>query len=105
MGQHLSVQAPQGIAPGVHPGSVGLNIAVLARPGGCRRVAGGTAEDDTTRETSPMPVEPTTPGRTSRHLPSWLPSRWFVAAVTAIGGTQLMATMDGMIAVVALPKI
>jgi len=52
-----------------------------------------------------MPVEPTTPGRTSRSLPSWLPSRWFVAAVTAIGGTQLMATMDGMIAVVALPKI
>ena len=52
-----------------------------------------------------MPVEPTTPGRTSRYLPSWLPSRWFIAAVTAIGGTQLMATMDGMIAVVALPKI
>lgn len=60
---------------------------------------------DTTRETSPMPVEPTTPGRTSRYLPSRLPSPWFLAAVTAIGGTQLMATMDGMIAVIALPKI
>jgi EmrB/QacA subfamily drug resistance transporter len=52
-----------------------------------------------------MPVKPTTPGRTSRHVPSWLPSRWFIAAVIAIGGMQLMATMDGMIAVVALPKI
>jgi EmrB/QacA subfamily drug resistance transporter len=52
-----------------------------------------------------MPVTPTTPGRTSRHSPSWLPSRWFIAAVIAIGGMQLMATMDGMIAVVALPKI
>jgi EmrB/QacA subfamily drug resistance transporter len=52
-----------------------------------------------------MPVESTTPGRTSRYFPSWLPSRWFIAAVTAIGGMQLMATMDGMVAVVALPKI
>ena len=52
-----------------------------------------------------MPVKPTTPGRTSRFLPSRLPSRRFIAAVTAIGGMQLMATMDGMIAVVALPKI
>ena len=52
-----------------------------------------------------MPVKPTTPGRTSRYFPSWLPSRWFIAAVIAIGGMQLMATMDGMIAVVALPKI
>jgi EmrB/QacA subfamily drug resistance transporter len=52
-----------------------------------------------------MPVKPTTPGRTRRYLPNRLPSRWFVAAVIAIGGMQLMATMDGMIAVVALPKI
>lgn len=45
-----------------------------------------------------MPVEPTTPDHavtTSR----------FTAAVIAIGGMQLMATMDGMIAVVALPRI
>jgi EmrB/QacA subfamily drug resistance transporter len=34
-------------------------------------------------------------------LPSWR----FVAAVIAIGGMQLMATMDGTIAIVALPKI
>jgi EmrB/QacA subfamily drug resistance transporter len=45
-----------------------------------------------------MPVEPTTSDHTVR-------SRGFIAAVIAIGGMQLMATMDGMIAVVALPKI
>ena len=53
--------------------------------------------NDTTRETSPMPVKSITPGRTSRFFPTWLPSRWFIAAVIAIGGMQLMATMDGMI--------
>jgi EmrB/QacA subfamily drug resistance transporter len=52
-----------------------------------------------------MPVEPTTPSRTGRPFSTRLPPRWFIAAVTAIGGMQLMATMDGMIAVVALPKI
>ena len=52
-----------------------------------------------------MPVKPTTLGRTSRYFPTWLPSRWFVAAVIVIGGMQLMATMDGSIGVVALPKI
>jgi EmrB/QacA subfamily drug resistance transporter len=52
-----------------------------------------------------MPVKPTTPGATSDHLPSRLRSRWFISAVIAIGGMQLMATMDGMIAVVALPRI
>ena len=40
-----------------------------------------------------------------RYYPAWLPSRRFFAAVTAIGGMQLMATMDGTIAIVALPKI
>jgi EmrB/QacA subfamily drug resistance transporter len=38
-------------------------------------------------------------------MPSWLPSRRFIAAVVAIGGMQLMATMDGTIAIVALPRI
>ncbi len=52
--------------------------------------------DDTTRETSSMPVKPTSSTR---------PSRRFIAAVIAIGGMQLMATMDGMILVVALPKV
>jgi EmrB/QacA subfamily drug resistance transporter len=39
--------------------------------------------------------------QTRRHLPS----RQFVSVVTAIGGIQLMAAMDGPIAVFALPKI
>jgi EmrB/QacA subfamily drug resistance transporter len=43
--------------------------------------------------------------RTSSYYPAWLPSRRFIAAVIAIGGMQLMATMDGTIAIVALPKI
>jgi EmrB/QacA subfamily drug resistance transporter len=40
-----------------------------------------------------------------RYYPAWLPSRRFIAAVIAIGGMQLMATMDGTIAIVALPRI
>src|SRR6516162_9904871 len=42
---------------------------------------------------------------TSRSYPTWLLSRRFIAAVIAIGGMQLMATMDGTIAIVALPRI
>jgi EmrB/QacA subfamily drug resistance transporter len=42
--------------------------------------------------------------RTSRS-PEWLPSRRFIAAVIAIGGMQLLATMDSTVAIVALPKI
>ena len=52
-----------------------------------------------------MPVEPTTLHRTRRYFPTWLPPRRFIAAVIAIGGMQLMAAMDGTVAVVALPKI
>jgi EmrB/QacA subfamily drug resistance transporter len=53
-----------------------------------------------------MPVTPTTLGPTSKDLPTRRPSRRFIiAAVIALGGMQLMATMDGAIAVVALPKI
>ena len=37
--------------------------------------------------------------------PAWVPSRRFFAAVIAIGGMQLLATMDSTIAIVALPKI
>ena len=37
--------------------------------------------------------------------PAWLPSRRFLAAVIAIGGMQLLATMDSTVAIVALPKI
>ena len=35
----------------------------------------------------------------------WLPSRRFFAAIVAIGGMQLLATMDSTVAIVALPKI
>ena len=41
---------------------------------------------------------------TSRY-PAWLPSRRFIAAVIAIGGMQLLATMDSTVAIVALPRI
>ena len=57
------------------------------------------------RETSPMTVKPTTPDQASRNVSARLPRRRFVAAVSVIGGMQLMATMDGMIAIVALPKV
>ena len=52
-----------------------------------------------------MPVEPTTLHRTRRYFPTSLRSRGFVAVIIAIGGMQLMATMDGSIVVLALPKI
>lgn len=62
--------------------------------------------NDRTRGMSePSPFTPTTAGRTSRLFPSKLPSRWFVAAIVALAGSQLMAMMDGTIAVVALAKI
>jgi len=53
---------------------------------------------------TPMSVEPTTLHRTRRHFPT-RPPRWFIAAVIAIGGMQLMVVMDGTIALVAIPKI
>src|ERR1700756_2432353 len=43
--------------------------------------------------------------RTGWARPAWLPSRRFIAAVVAIGGMQLLATMDSTVAIVALPKI
>ncbi len=51
-----------------------------------------------------MPVPEAAQGSVSRLYPKWL-SRRFVAGVVAIAGMQLMATMDGTIAIVALPKI
>jgi EmrB/QacA subfamily drug resistance transporter len=56
---------------------------------------------------APMRPEPaeTVPARTGRYYPTWLPSRRFIAAVVAIGGMQLLATMDSTVAIVALPKI
>src|SRR5271163_1362895 len=43
--------------------------------------------------------------RTTSSRPAWMPSRPFIAAVVAIGGMQLLATMDSTVAIVALPKI
>jgi EmrB/QacA subfamily drug resistance transporter len=52
-----------------------------------------------------MPIEQTTVTGSSRSFPTWLPSRRFLAAVSALGGMQLMAGMDSTTAIIALPKI
>jgi EmrB/QacA subfamily drug resistance transporter len=52
----------------------------------------------------PIDVDHTKLEQTGRY-PAWLPSRRFIAAVIAIGGMQLLATMDSTVAIVALPKI
>ena len=52
----------------------------------------------------PVHAGQSTIGR-SGWYPEWLPSRRFLAAVIAIGGMQLLATMDSTVAIVALPKI
>src|SRR6185295_19208039 len=64
-----------------------------------RRDAEGGAKRST-----PLHVEHTALEQTSRY-PAWLPSRRFIAAVIAIGGMQLLATMDSTVAIVALPRI
>src|SRR6201996_7084898 len=59
-----------------------------------------------TRAAHPVETASTsTPTRISRYSPACLPSRRFIAAVVAIGGMQLLATMDSTVAIVALPKI
>jgi EmrB/QacA subfamily drug resistance transporter len=60
---------------------------------------------DRPRQAGPTPVKQTASKRAGRYFPGWLPSSRFVAAVVAISGMQLMATMDGTIAIVALPRI
>ena len=50
-------------------------------------------------------VDPTTQHRTSKYFPTWPPPRWFIAALIPIAGMQLMVTMDGPVAIFALPKI
>ena len=52
----------------------------------------------------PIRMDQTAVERTGWY-PTWLPSRRFLAAVIAIGGMQLLATMDSTVAIVALPKI
>ncbi|WP_370063224.1 MFS transporter [Mycobacterium sp. MAA66] len=56
------------------------------------------------REPLSMHVGQTADERMSWY-PTWLPSPRFLAAVVAIGGMQLLATMDSTVAIVALPKI
>ena len=73
------------------------------------------AESAAQKWTSPRPDRPapvrashpaeTAPARIGRYYPAWLPSRRFIAAVVAIGGMQLLATMDSTVAIVALPRI
>ncbi|MCI4676383.1 MFS transporter [Candidatus Mycolicibacterium alkanivorans] len=60
--------------------------------------------DSSSERALPMRLEPAA-HRKSKFYPSWLPSRRFIAAVIAIGGMQLLATMDSTVAIVALPKI
>ncbi|KUI25056.1 MFS transporter [Mycobacterium sp. IS-1742] len=55
------------------------------------------------KRAQPMSAEQSPAGRAK--TPTWLPSRRFFAAVIAIAGMQLLATMDSTIAIVALPKI
>ena len=57
-----------------------------------------------TERALPEQVKRTAVAKTGRS-PDWLPSRRFIAAVIAIGGMQLLATMDSTVAIVALPKI
>lgn len=56
------------------------------------------------KRAQPMSVGSASTARTGK-APAWLPSRRFFAAVIAIAGMQLLATMDSTIAIVALPKI
>lgn len=60
---------------------------------------------DTARAASPGRQGSDIVTRTSKYVSSWLPSRRFIYAVIAIGGMQLLATMDSTVAIVALPKI
>src|ERR1700755_3283126 len=57
-----------------------------------------------TKRAHPDQVKRTSVAKSGRS-PEWLPSRRFIAAVIAIGGMQLLATMDSTVAIVALPKI
>lgn len=56
-------------------------------------------------QATPMPVEPTQLRHTRRYFATRLPPRRFIGAVIAIGGIDLMAQMDGPIAIFALPRI
>ncbi len=53
----------------------------------------------------PMPAERTTLEDARKTLPGLAAVLAFIGPVSAIGGVQLMATMDGPVAVFALPRI
>ena len=76
---------------------------MTALNGSARAAIDGDAERADERAL-PMPITPTQIVESSWY-PTWLPSRRFLAAVVAIGGMQLLATMDSTVAIVALPKI
>ena len=61
--------------------------------------------DSSSERARPHALRAGRPAATSKFYPTWLPSRRFIAAVIAIGGMQLLATMDSTVAIVALPKI
>jgi EmrB/QacA subfamily drug resistance transporter len=60
--------------------------------------------ESATKRALPKQADTAAAAKISRS-PEWLPSRRFIAAVIAIGGMQLLATMDSTVAIVALPKI
>src|SRR6201998_3067260 len=64
-----------------------------------------SARPDRPALTRPAGPAETASSRVSRYYPTQLPSWRFIAAVVAIGGMQLLATMDSTVAIVALPKI
>src|ERR1700740_2751606 len=64
-----------------------------------------SARPDRPALTRPARPAETASSRVGRYYPTWLPSWRFIAAVVAIGGMQLLATMDSTVAIVALPKI
>jgi EmrB/QacA subfamily drug resistance transporter len=71
-----------------------------ARPAGPGRHTGRRGAEPAGR----LPIRPGS--AELRHAGSpWRPNRGFLAAVVAIGGMQLLATMDSTIAIVALPRI
>ncbi len=78
-----------------------LNDAERTHP--FRRVDRGAGH----RNASPLPapMNSSEVQKVRPSTPAWLPSQRFFAAVIAIGGMQLLATMDSTVAIVALPKI
>ena len=83
-----------------------LNDAERATP--FRRVGRGDSHRDGYRNDSDSGLVTARPPSTALQktgTPSWLPSPRFLAAIFAIGGMQLLATMDSTIAIVALPRI